>query len=75
MPRECVADLAPGLPVIVGTRDKQRRLVERSQEQVGERAHRLALDEACLHRGFERAAHETEAVLEVDLPPPLPPQH
>ena len=35
---ERLADLAARLPVIVGTRYKQGCLVERSQEQVGERA-------------------------------------
>ena len=49
-----------------------RCLVERSDEQVGEWVHRLARDQARLHRRLERRLDEPQAVLSVDLTPLVP---
>jgi len=52
----------------------ERAFVERADDDVGQRRHRLARDRAGVHPGLQRASDEAEGVAQPDLPPALPAQ-
>ena len=66
---------ARAVVAVLGAGDVERGLVERADDDMRERAHRLARDRALVHRGLEQRHRLAERVTLADLAPLLPAQH